>query len=116
MPECRPPREEIEATGILDLGERGQVLGIEVAPLPGLDVRRTLHRWRKEITGAGHAGEGDGDVYLQLSTDESARAARLARSVPVRLRLTLDERGEVVAVTFPRRGDDYELSYPSGST
>jgi len=106
----------IEVAGILDLGERGRLLGLEIGSGPGLDLRRAVGSWLERSGLASWLSLADEGVYLQLVAEPAARASRHARSVAVRLLLELDTQGRLLAVLLPRRGDGYELSSPSGST
>jgi hypothetical protein len=74
--------------GIIDVGEGGRLLSIEVAASPGrepvmIDIESPL-----------------GDV---------------SRSAPVQLTLERGGNGVIRAIVLPRRGAGYEITYPSGN-
>jgi hypothetical protein len=73
---------------LLDIGEGGRLLGIEVT-LPGDAAPR----------------------YLPIE----AERGELTRSAAVTIAVAFDRGGEPVAIELPRRGKGYELSYPSGN-
>jgi hypothetical protein len=72
----------------IDVGESGRLLGVELA------LR--------------DAGEPH---YLPVEEPNG----ELVRSAAAQVRIAVDDGGELVAVELPRRGDGYELSYPSGN-
>jgi len=115
-PEPRPAVRTVEGAGILDLGEQGRLLGLEISAPPGLDLRQALCSWQERTGSPDWLSLGTASAYLRLVPEPVAQASRQARSVPVRLAMELDEQGRLVAVTLPRRGEGYELSSPSGST
>lgn len=115
-PEPRPAARRVEGTGILDLGEQGRLLGLEISAPPGLDLVQAFRPWCDRPGTSDWLSLGTGSAYLRLVPEPVAQATRQARSVSVRLAMELDEQGALLAVTLPRRGEDYELSSPSGST
>ncbi len=74
---------------ILDVGEAGRLLGLEVGDDPA----------------------GGEPWYLDL---EDAPGS-LLRSVPVTVEVASDRSGQPVWVDLPRRGDGYELTFPIGN-
>ncbi len=114
--EPRPVARTVEGIGVLDLGEQGRLLGLEISAAPGLDLQRALHTWYDRHRTGGWLSLSAGSAYLRLVPEHVARASRHARSVQVRLALELDEQGRLLALVLPRRGEGYELSAPSGST
>ncbi len=74
---------------ILDVGEAGRLLGLEVAD----------------------GGDADEPWYLDL---EDAPGDQL-RSVPVTVDVARDASGEPLWVDLPRRGEGYELTFPIGN-
>lgn len=74
---------------ILDVGEAGRLLGLEVA---------------------GDSVPGD-PWYLDLE----AAPGDLLRSVPVTVEVASDPSGQPIWVDLPRRGDGYELTFPIGN-
>ncbi|MCM8749606.1 DUF2283 domain-containing protein [Thermomicrobiaceae bacterium CFH 74404] len=115
-PEPRPAARTVEGTGILDLGEQGRLLGLEISAPPGLDLRQAFCPWQERTGFPEWLSLGTASAYLRLVPEPLAQASRQARSVSVRLAMELDEQGTLLAVILPRRGEGYELSSPSGST
>ena len=81
------PTRRIEGRGALDIGPRGRLIGFELM-LPGEPPRY---------------------LPLEESADPFARTAEAAVIAEV------DEAGAVYSVEIPRRGADFEISYPSGN-
>lgn len=92
----------VSARGTLDVGENGRLLGLE------------LEAADREVESVVDAAEREppGDPwYLDL---EDAPGDQL-RSVPVVVTVGRDAAGRAVWVDLPRRGDGYELTFPSGN-
>jgi uncharacterized protein YuzE len=78
---------QVEGRGTLDIGSHGRLIGFELL-LPGEPPRY---------------------LPLEESADPFARTAEAAVIAEV------DEAGSVHSVEIPRRGADFEISYPSGN-
>jgi uncharacterized protein YuzE len=81
------PTRRIDGHGVLDIGARGRLIGFELL-LPGEPPRY---------------------LPIEASADPFARTAEAAVVAGV------DEAGSVFSVEIPRRGADFEISYPSGN-
>jgi hypothetical protein len=83
----RPQHSDNEATiaGILDVGERGTMLGVELA--------------------------GD---YFEIAPS-TAQDSGQVRSAPVQVRIGATETGQIERLEVPRHGNDYEISWPIGN-
>lgn len=102
------PTGEYWLPGVLDIGEAGTLLGIEIdlGSAPSLQF---------PSVGAVPAVEHDretGTCYIELS--KAAQSGQL-RSVPVTVRVLSADQDTPVVVEVPRRGHSYEISYPSGN-
>lgn len=86
-------RELVACRVTIDIGERGRLLGVEVEP-PG-------------SPGSGSAVE---PLYIAIE----AGGGGLARSAEGMATATL-LRGELVALSLPRRTAGYEITYPDGN-
>jgi hypothetical protein len=73
--------------GVIDIGERGRLLSFELFPETGPAI----------------------DVPLEDHTDPLARSAEILAACGIAAN------GRIVTVQIPRRGRDYEISYPSGN-
>lgn len=82
------PIEQCTATGIIDVGEGGRLLGIEV-----------------EI---GASGES---FHVEIDPPSGS----LSRTVTTTVMVETDASGIVSAIVVPRRGPGYEITYPSGN-
>jgi hypothetical protein len=82
-----PVTEWIELPGVIDIGERGRLLNLELFPT------------------------GSDAIIVPLED----RADPLARTADLSLRCGLTADGRIVIAQLPRRGPDYEITYPSGN-
>jgi uncharacterized protein YuzE len=103
-----------EAQGTLDIGEQGRLVGIEVAA-NGLPLEAIMDGWRKDAVASRYVQIDGGTAYVALSAPGEAFTSEHVRSAAVRLWIEIDERGYLVAITVPRRGHGYEISFPSGN-
>lgn len=97
---------------IVDVTTHGHLLGIE-CDLPETDPvnRERWQRWTNDPETANLiAIDPDGSIYLHLSEHDGGDI----RSVQVSALLVHDG-GSIAAVGIPRRGNGYEISYPSGN-
>lgn len=78
-------RSIVEGEGVLDIGMRGRLIGLEI--------------------------EG---IYAAV-TDPDRPADELARSATIPVSLIAGESGAVSAIEFARHGPDYEITFPSGN-
>lgn len=76
------------ADAMIDVGEGGRLLSIEIVPLAG-------------------------DEPVVIDIDPPAGA--LSRTASVTVTIERDEDGALAAVVLPRRGAGYEITYPSGN-
>jgi hypothetical protein len=86
-PEDEPITEWIELPGVIDIGERGRLLNLEIVP------------------------DGDDAIIVPLED----HADPLARTAEVSLRCGVTAGGRIAIAQLPRRGPDYEITYPSGN-
>ena len=81
----QPERPVAEGEGVLDIGMRGRLIGLEI--------------------------EG---IYAAV-TDPDRPADELARSATIPVSLVVGESGAVSAIEFARHGPDHEITFPSGN-
>lgn len=108
------PSSSLRLRGLVDVAAGGRLVGIEFRPGDhGSTVRRSLHRWLEDsLAGEFMTLEPDGRVYIELTSGD---AQDHVRSSPLDLTAEFDTSGELLAVSIPRRGAGYEISYPSGN-
>ena len=82
------PATSRSASAVIDIGEGGRLLGIDVAAASG---------------------------QAPLLVDVDPPLGDLSRSVAVTLTLERRPSGSISAIELPRRGTGYEISYPSGN-
>lgn len=113
--------QTVDLDGYVDVGESGRLLGVEVLAGDLHDISRMLSPWLADPS-AGHWITCDDDsLYIMLSVpDDSASEVAVAGmgqavTAPATLRAELDGSRRLVALSIPRRGAGYEISYPSGN-
>lgn len=82
------PVQRHSATGIVDVGEGGRLLGIEVEIAPGSEP---------------------------LVIDIDPPSGTLSRTAVATVTVETGIAGTISAITLPRRGHGYEITYPSGN-
>ena len=92
----------VEARGVIDVAGGGRLAGIE---LSGLRAEQLLG-WKGSETDV----EG-GTAYFAISEGDDHNT----RSVGVVVALELVANDALLAIVIPRRGEGYEISYPSGN-
>ena len=92
----------------VDIGEAGRLLGVEI------DLSTAPERAKPWTTDSPPPGEFDpttGSLYVALDS----RVDRLARTATATARAGIDRDGRLMRVEIPRRGEGYEISFPSGN-
>lgn len=100
--------------GVVDVATHGRLVGVELGASDGEPAaRRRLQRWLDDpVAGEFTNVESDGTAYIELTVGDPDEEVR---SSPLDLLVESTSAGELVAVVIPRRGPDYEISYPSGN-
>lgn len=101
-------------SGVIDVAAGGRLVGLELQP--GVEAT-TLTRWFRPWLEDPESGQyldlaSDGTVYVQLTAGADDDQAR---STPVEMELEYGTAGDVAAISVPRSGAGYEISYPSGN-
>lgn len=94
---------QVESQGIIDIADGGRLAGIEITGIDASDVER----WHRATVSLAD----DGSAYFVISVGDD----RHVRSVSVDVLLEFGSSAELVGVAIPRRGEGYEISYPSGN-
>jgi hypothetical protein len=108
--------ERSESTGAypfpatIDIGEEGRLLGIEIDITDDHGAALLWPAEAAEIVSVDQSGETS---YLAIESDSASGA--LTRSVPGTVSITTSADGLVEEVIVPRRGEGYEITYPSGN-
>ena len=92
---------------ILDIGEAGRLIGVEFPA-----EQSQLRHWLTDPLSSEYLTLDDnGDAYVQITSGDSGTA----RSTSIRLIAEYDPANQLTALVIPRRGDGYEITYPSGN-
>lgn len=109
------PSRVLDLPGYVDVGEGGRLVGVEVLAPPGLDLRAALRDWLADPTAGEYVALDDDSAYVTLSTLEEAIDQDQVRATEAVLIAELDDNQRLIALSIPRRGAGYEISYPSGN-
>lgn len=113
--ETEPARRRMTLDGYVDMGVGGRIVGIEALPPDGLDLSLALEPWLNDAIASEYISLEDGSAYIELSVPEEADAREQIRAVPAAFAAEVDDAGRLVAISIPRHGNGYEISYPSGN-
>lgn len=106
---------QVEFSGYVDVGEGGRLIGIEIIGSSEIDLPRLLDPWRRDPVAAEYVSIEDERAYIELSAPEEADLQEHLRTIDAILRAELDDSARLIALSIPRRGAGYEISYPSGN-
>ncbi len=106
---------QITLTGYVDMGTGGRIVGVETLAPASLDLARALSPWTSDRTAAEYVSVSGDSAYIELSAPEEASIREQVRAVPATFTAEIDDGGRLVALSIPRHGAGYEISYPSGN-
>ena len=104
--------------GYVEVGEAGRLVGVELLPGAGTEqvaLGAALAPWLADPVAREYVSLEDDSAYIELSAPEEAALREQLRAAPARFEVELDTAGRLLAVSIPRRGAGYEISYPSGN-
>lgn len=105
----------VSLPGYVDMGVGGRIVGIEALPQPGIDLAHALSSWLVDETAKEYVSITGDSAYIELSAPEEADLREQMRSVEARFVAEIDDAGLMLALSIPRHGTGYEISYPSGN-
>jgi hypothetical protein len=107
-------KQQVAYPGLVDVAANGRLVGVEVQTgRTHRDLSLMLSRWSQDpVAGEFVSSEPNGTFYIELTAGEVDDSLR---SSSVELEVELDDRQEMLAISIPRRGAGYEISYPSGN-
>jgi uncharacterized protein YuzE len=111
-----PVQLETELPGLIDVGEGGRLVGVEVRGGDVVDLDRILEPWLADPVASEFVTSGVDSAYIMLSVAEETAPKEHLRTAEAMLLAELDASGKLVALSIPRRGHGFEISYPSGSS
>ncbi len=108
-------KRRVKLDGYVDMGVGGRIVGVEALPSQNLDLPAALKSWLSDATASDYVSlEGD-TAYIELSVPEETDVREQIRAVPATFSVEVDAAGRMVALSIPRHGNGYEISYPSGN-
>ncbi|HLI50763.1 MAG TPA: hypothetical protein VKU87_03140 [Thermomicrobiaceae bacterium] len=120
--EARSERlQSVDLDGYVDVGQGGRLLGVEALTGGRHDISLMLSSWLADPDTAEWVDLDVDSVYITLSLPDDPELAAPGVSLgevltaPARLRAELDQSARLVALSIPRRGAGYEISYPGGN-
>ncbi len=105
----------VSLAGYVDMGTGGRIVGVEALRQPGLDLERAFAQWLRDDSAAEYVSLGDDSAYVELSAPEETDIREQMRAVEATFTAEIDADGRLLALSIPRRGAGYEISYPSGN-
>lgn len=111
-----PVQTETELPGLIDVGEGGRLVGVEVRSGDAGDLNRIIEPWLADPVASEFVAAGDDSAYILLSMADEAAPEEHLRTAEAMLLAELDASGKLVALSIPRRGHGFEISYPSGNS
>lgn len=101
------PAHSATLDAILDIGEGGRLIGVEFPA----DAAQLTH-WQHDTAASPFVTHtDDGRAYIQITPGD----AENVRSTSLQVIAESNVAGEILALAIPRRGDGYEITYPSGN-
>ncbi|HEX7101181.1 MAG TPA: DUF2283 domain-containing protein [Nitrolancea sp.] len=111
--ERRTPAEQIDLAGYVEMGTGGRLAGVELLD-PGNDNLPTLFtHWIGDQEAGEYLSVDGNSAYIELS--ESDALNEPTRTAAATFRADLNSDGQVIALSIPRHGNGYEITYPSGN-
>lgn len=107
---------ETKLPGLIDVGEGGRLVGVEVRGGGAMDINHILEPWLTDPVASEFVTAGKDSAYILLSLKEEAATEDQFRTAEATLLAELDTSGKLVALSIPRRGHGFEISYPSGNS
>ena len=114
--EVGPVQTATELPGLIDVGESGRLVGVEVRSGDATALNRMLEPWLADPVASEFVAAGADSAYIQLSLTEEAAPEEQLRTAEATLLAELDPWGRLLALSIPRRGHGFEISYPSGNS
>jgi hypothetical protein len=110
-----PVAERIRLSGYVDMGVGGRLVGLEMLGPTAFDLRQALARWLADTIAGEYLSVADDSAYIELSTPEESSINEQTRAAEADFGADLDSDGLIIALSIPRHGTGYEITYPSGN-
>ncbi len=105
----------VRLSGYVDMGVGGRIVGIEALRQSSIDLKQAFDPWIRDETAAEYVSLDDDSAYIELSAPEETDIREQIRAVQATFTAEIDANGRVLALSIPRHGAGYEISYPSGN-
>jgi uncharacterized protein YuzE len=103
-----------ELDGHIDIAEQGRLVGIEL-DADAQNLHALFLCWNADPVARQYLEIDESGAYVALSAPSEQISPNHVRTAELTLTLEIDSKGNVVAIAIPRRGDGYEISFPSGN-
>jgi len=113
--EREPVHDDLTLPGVIDVGEGGRLVGVEVHDDETVDLGQVFEPWLVDSVASEFVSVRAGSAYILLSLAEETTPGEQIRSTEVALQAELDATVRLVALSIPRRVHGFEISYPSGN-
>jgi hypothetical protein len=107
------PAARIELTGYVEMGTGGRLAGVELLATGNENFTALLTHWLGDDDAGEYLSVSGESAYIELS--ESDQANEPTRTAPATFGADLDDAGQLLALSIPRHGSGYEITYPSGN-
>ena len=97
------------------MGVGGRLVGIEMLGPDAFDLRQAFARWLEDGIAGEYLNIAGDSAYIELSTPEEPSSNEQTRSVEAVFGVDIDSSGQFIALSIPRHGAGYEITYPSGN-
>jgi len=111
--ERRVPAEHVELTGYVEMGTGGRLAGVELLDRGNENLPALLARWMGDERAGEYLSVSGSSAYIELS--ESDASNEPTRAATATFGADLDDDGHLIALSIPRHGSGYEITYPSGN-
>src|SRR5690348_5510243 len=97
--------------GYVEMGTGGRLAGVELLDAGGGDLAALLACWIGDVDAGEYLSVSDHSAYIELSESEAPNEP--TRAAAATFGADLDDDGRLIALSIPRHGSGYEITYPS---
>lgn len=111
--EHRVPAGHTGLTGYVEMGTNGRLAGVELLDPGEHNLPVLLARWIGNQSAREYLSVSGDSAYIELSASEARNDP--TRTAAATFEAELDGEGQLIALSIPRHGSGYEITYPSGN-